>query len=1113
MSEIHPRIEMPVLNWSEDGVSGLVPTGTVTLLLADVEGSTRLWETASEEMSAAFANLDRTLAELVSAHHGVRPVEQGEGDSFVVAFTGSSDAVACALALQVAPLAPIRLRIGVHTGEVRLRDEGNYIGPAINRAARLRELAHGGQTVLSGITSDLVADLLPDGAWLNDLGTHPLRDLPRPERVAQLCHPDLHNEFPPLRERETVAVQRLPVQLTSFVGRVDEMSEIARLVDVNRLVTLTGAGGVGKTRLAVHVATNLAGEFGNGAWYVDLAPITDPDVVAVTVARALGLPDQPGRPTMDTLLGFIRDRHMLVVLDNCEHLLDASAALCVSVLGVAPRLTVLATSREPLGVTGEATWRVPSLSLADEAIELFTDRARRARPAFRVTDDNAARITEICRRLDGIPLAIELAAARVRALSLAEIVDSLHDRFRLLTGGARTAVRRQQTLRASVDWSHALLTQPERVLFRRLAVFVGGFDLDAAQAVAGDDEVERYQVLDQLTLLVDKSLVVADDSTARTHYRLLETVRQYAQEKLGESGEADAVRSCHRDYYTAMAAVLDAPAGHDYERRIEQAETEIDNLRAAFEWSRENSDIELALALACSLQPLWLSRGRIREGLAWFDATLTDLDAQHPAVTPAERARALADRAMLAIWVGDADSLSQAQQALAIAREVDDPALLARALTACGLIAAVVSAELAEPYFAEAIGVARALDDRWRLSQLLACQATWATNAGNPMAVRGVGEEGRDLADSIGDRFGSRLCRFCLGAAQLFQGDLASAAAQFGELVAEAQGAHDVLVEVDSLAYLGVVLAWQGDTGAARAAADAALEAATEPGGIYAAMGYAALAGAALAAGDAATAKDACEAWPQLSALSQTTAIWRVLSALAALAGGDLVAARRFADEAVTGATGYYLMAALSARAQVAVAQGEPGQGERDAHDALACATEVEAYVLIPDILECLAGLAGDAGSHREATRLFGAAHADRERRGAVRFKVWDAGCQAAIAALRDTLGEKDFESAWTEGAALSVEEAIAYTRRGRGERKRAATGWGALTPAERDVVRLVSEGLGNKDIAARLFVSPRTVQTHLTHVYAKLSVTSRMQLAHEAARQRGHSDADQPRP
>ena len=1114
MSQIHPRIVMPVLNWSDDAVTGLVPTGTVTLLLADVEGSTRLWETASEEMTAAFANLDRTLAELVSAHHGVRPVEQGEGDSFVVAFTGTSDAVACALALQLAPLAPIRLRIGVHTGEVRLRDEGNYIGPAINRAARLRELAHGGQTVLSGITSDLVADLLPDGAWLKDLGTHPLRDLPRPERVVQLCHPDLRNEFPPLRGRETVAVQRLPVQLTSFVGRVDEMNEIARLVDVNRLVTLTGAGGVGKTRLAVHVATDLAGDFGNGAWYVDLAPITDPDVVAVTVARALGLPDQPGRPTMDTLLGFIRDRHMLVVLDNCEHLLDSSAALCVSVLGAAPRLTVLATSREPLGVTGEATWRVPSLSLADEAIELFTDRARRARPDFRVTDDNAARITEICRRLDGMPLAIELAAARVRALSLAEIADSLHDRFRLLTGGARTAVRRQQTLRASVDWSHALLTQPETVLFRRLAVFVGGFDLDAAQAVAGDDEVERYQVLDQLTLLVDKSLVVADDSAGRTRYRLLETVRQYTQEKLSESGEAGAVRSRHRDYYTALAALLDAPAGHDYERRIEQAETEIDNLRAAFGWSRENSDIELALALACSLQPLWQARGRLREGLVWFDTALTDLDAQNPEVAPAVRARALADRAVFAVWMSGADSLSQAQQALAIAREVDDPALLARTLTACGQIASMASAELADPYFAEAIGLARALDDRWRLSQLLTCQAAAASYAGDPIATRAPAEEGRDLAEAIGDRFGSRFCRWCLGNAQIYQGDLIGAAAQFGELVAEARAAHDRILEAISLAGHSIVLGYQRDPAAARTAADAAIETAAELGGIAAALGCAALVGAALAAGDAATAQEAIEAWPKLSAVPQYAGSHRVLGALAALARGDLVAARRWADEAVAGTTGYQLSAALFTRARVAFGQGEKERGERDARDALACAADVGAYLLLPDILECLAGLAGDAGSHREAARLFGAAHSIREGRGAaVRLEVGVAGYEAGVVAVRETLGRNDFESAWAEGAALSVEEAIAYAQRGHGERKRAATGWGALTPAERDVVRLVSEGLGNKDIATRLFVSPRTVQTHLTHVYAKLSVTSRVQLAHEAARQDVHSDADRPRP
>ncbi|MGB9226917.1 ATP-binding protein, partial [Mycobacterium sp.] len=663
MTEIDPRVDAPLVDWSELGVSGLLPTGTVTLLLADVEGSTRLWETQPEEMTAGIARLNQVVSDVIAAHDGVRPIEQGEGDSFVAAFARASDALACALELQRAPLAPIRLRIGVHTGEVQLRDEGNYAGPTINRTARLRDLAHGGQTVLSGATEDMVVDRLPAGAWLTDLGTHQLRDLPRPERVVQLCHPDLCNDFPPLRTSKSVGAHNLPVQLTSFVGRDAEIRDVRRLLADDRLVTLTGAGGAGKTRLAVEIAARIAAGFRDGVWYVDLAPITHPAVVPVAAARAFGLPDQPGRSTMDTLTRFVADRQLLAVLDNCEHLLDASAALVVALLEACPGLTLLATSREPIGVAGEVSWRVPSLSISDEAIELFADRAHHARPDFTVTDDNATVVAEICRRLDGIPLAIELAAARVRALSLAEILDGLHDRFRLLTGGARTAVRRQQTLRASVDWSHALLTQPERVLFRRLAVFLGGFDLAAAQAVAGHDEVERYQVLDLLTLLVDKSLVVADNTGGRTRYRLLETVRQYALEKLAESGQADAVRSRQRDYYTALAGLLDAPAGSDFEQRIEQAEIEIDNLRAAFGWSRENSDIELALALASSLQPLWLARGRIREGLTWFDTAVADLDAQHPGVAAAVRARALADEATLGIRVGAADSLDQAQQA------------------------------------------------------------------------------------------------------------------------------------------------------------------------------------------------------------------------------------------------------------------------------------------------------------------------------------------------------------------------------------------------------------------------------------------------------------------
>src|SRR5271168_1815790 len=319
MSEIDPRADAPLVDWSELGVSGLLPTGTVTLLLADVEGSTRLWESQPKEMTAAVARLNQTVSEAIA--------EQGEGDSFVAAFARASDAVAAALELQRAPLAPIRLRIGVHTGEIQLRDEGNYIGPTINRTARLRDLGHGGQTLMSGAAEQMVIDRLPADAWVTDLGAHPLRDLPRPERVVQLCHPDLVNEFPSLRVSKVVTSQNLPVQLTSFVGRGAELTQLRELLAENRLLTLTGAGGAGKTRLAIQTAGQLSGEFIDGVWYVDLAPITDPELVPLTVARALGLPDQPGRSTIDSLLRFVRDRQMLVVLDNCEHLLDASAEL------------------------------------------------------------------------------------------------------------------------------------------------------------------------------------------------------------------------------------------------------------------------------------------------------------------------------------------------------------------------------------------------------------------------------------------------------------------------------------------------------------------------------------------------------------------------------------------------------------------------------------------------------------------------------------------------------------------------------------------------------------------------------------------------------------------
>ncbi len=662
-------------------------------------------------------------------------------------------------------------------------------------------------------------------------------------------------------------------------------------------------------------------------------------------------------------------------------------------------------------------------------------------------------------------------------------------------------MRRQQTLRASVDWSHALLTETERILFRRLAVFLGGFDLNAAQAIAGADDIERYQVLDQLTLLVDKSLVVAENSGGQTRYRLLETVRQYALEKLGESGEADSTRDRHRDYYTSMAALLDAPGRTDYEERAEQADIEMDNLRSAFGWSIENSDIEHALDLASSLQPLWFTRGRNLEGLAWFNAALTD-NVDDLKVGAPMLARALADKSALASLVGD--SAPPAQRALATAREVGDPALLARVLTACGRSAGInYDAEAANAYYTEAMGLARTIGDQWRLSQILAWQSNTAIGLGDPIATQTAAEEGRVLAETIGDRTDARMCRMSLAMARLMQGDLADAIAQFATEIAECEAAHDELLKPAGLMGMSIAHAHRGEVRLARDLADAALQAAPDLGEYFLGMGHAAAAAASLASCDVAAAEAASEAaWRYMSvAQPELAAAQRAFNAVeAARAGGDLAAARSWADEAVAVGTGWHLVAALLARARVRNAQGERDEAERDAHGALDCAKNTGVYLHLPDTLDCLADLSSGADSHR-AARLFGAADACRQRRGQVRFKVHEADYEASVTALREAMGQNGFDAAWAEGAALTTEEAIGYAQRGRGERKRASSGWESLTPAEHDVVRLVKEGLGNKDIAARLFLSPRTVQAHLTHVYTKLGLTSRVQLAQEAAR------------
>ena len=529
-------------------MSDALPTGTVTFLFTDLEGSTRLWEQHPEAMKPALARHDEILRDAIAAHNG--HVVKMTGDGAHAAFGDATSAVLAAHDAQLAlgreswdVTGPLRVRMGIHTGHAEARD-GDYFGSAVNRAARLMSVAHGGQVVVSLATEELLHDVASDGCELVDLGEHRLRDLTRAERLFQLHAPGLPSTFPSLRTLDAYA-GNLPTQLTSFVGRQEELERVTATVRDVRLVTLTGVGGVGKTRLALQAAAEVLPEFPDGAWLCELAAANDPDAMIEVVAAALGVQPRAGTTLDGSIVEFLRTKQLLLVLDNCEHLLDAAATFAERVLRACDGVRVLATSREGLAVEGEQVRPLRSLQPAG-AEQLFTERARAVVPDFSVGSAHADAVTEVCRRLDGIPLAIELAAARVRAMSPEEIASLLDERFRLLTGGRRTAVERHQTLRAMVDWSYSMLDPTERVVFDRLGVFSGSFDATAAAAVVAGDGIEAWDVREALTRLVDRSMVVAEHGEeAVTRYSMLETLRQYARERLDESGEPDAWRRRH----------------------------------------------------------------------------------------------------------------------------------------------------------------------------------------------------------------------------------------------------------------------------------------------------------------------------------------------------------------------------------------------------------------------------------------------------------------------------------------------------------------------------------------------------------------------------------------
>ncbi len=694
--ELRPASEAsPVSATPQERLPESIPTGTVTFVFTDIEGSTERWDRNRAAMQAAVRRHDELMRAAIDSHDGY--VFKTIGDAFCAAFRRPEDAVAAALAAQVAlanenfdDIGGLHVRAAIHIGTADERG-GDYFGPAVNRVARLLAIAYGGQVLLSGATADLVQGDLPPQASLRDLGEHQLKDLARPEYVYQLLAPGLRAEFPALRSLDTLP-NNLPRQMTSFVGREKEVAEITVLIGANPLVTLVGSGGVGKTRTSLQVGANLIDGSGDGVWFVELAPLTSGEYIPTTIASALGITLGEGDPLVN-LVAALKSKRALLIFDNCEHLVDASARTISAILRGCPQIRILASTRQALGIAGEETYRMPSLGLplpddavaltaidasTAPAIALFAERAVSVDKRFSLTDENAPIVADICRRLDGIPLAIELAASRVQILSPRQLRDRLDERFRVLTGGSRDVLPRQQTLRALIDWSHDLLDERERKLFRRLGIFVNGFTIEGASAVACGDDLDELDVFDLLASLVSKSLVIAEPDGDSLRYRFLESTRAYASEKLAQAGERDVLAVRHGRYFASR--FKDLRARRELEPRVELMvpfAAEIEDIRFALDEALSRSDIVHGAELLAAIRSTWEGLGIEAEGMARNQAYLAAL--------PPTQTRLLALLfTNVALSLGNSGKMTLAfeiaTQALEHARACGEPHVLAKAL-------------------------------------------------------------------------------------------------------------------------------------------------------------------------------------------------------------------------------------------------------------------------------------------------------------------------------------------------------------------------------------------------------------------------------------------------
>jgi predicted ATPase/class 3 adenylate cyclase/Tfp pilus assembly protein PilF len=812
-----------------------LPSGTVTFLFTDIEGSTRLWEQHPDVMAAALARHDAILVAAVVNHGGT--VFKTVGDGIHAAFARVADALAAALAAQRALAAltwgvtgPLWVRMALHTGSAEQRD-GDYFGPPLNRLARLLRAGHGGQILLSRATQELVHEYLPHNVELRDLGVHQLKDLSSPEQIFQLVTPDLPADFPALKSLGTA--HNLPAQLTSFIGRERELAEIRRLLANSRLLTLTGAGGSGKTRLALQVAADGLENFAHGAFVVNLAPIRDANLVIPTIAQTLGVREAGGRPLLELLADYLHVKRMLVLLDNFEQVIVAATQVA-SLLTACPQLTVLVTSRAALHLRGEQEYPVLPLALPTlpqqpstgrpssdpnnftqyEAVRLFVERAQAVKPDFTLSDKTAPIVAEICRHLDGLPLAIELAAARIKLLTpqamLARLVG-VPGRMPLLTGGPGDLPLRQQTLRHTIGWSYDLLEEGEKQLFRRLAVFVGGRTLEAIEAVCNVKGDLAIGLLDGVASLIDKNLLrQSEGAGGEPRYSMLETLHEFASEKLAESGEQEMLREQHARYFLKLAGQVEpALRGPEQLAWLNRLEEEHDNFRAALQWANEQPAAEVGLRLAGPLSVFWHLRGYWQEGQAQIARILA-----HGGAKPtAARARCLI---AASTWASYRDTYAAAtmfaKEALAIYRTLEDEAGMAGALQELGNLADYqANYSAARAYHEESLALRRGLGDKPAIAGSLSNLGLVAGYQGDYPAARAKYEEALAIWRELGDNAGLSRTLNNLGLAVGLQGDYATARVYFEESLALSREIGQKLSIANTLGNLGWIVYRLGD--------------------------------------------------------------------------------------------------------------------------------------------------------------------------------------------------------------------------------------------------------------------------------------------------------------